>query len=166
MRVAGDAGQPVASHYAAANSTSSMSVESLSSARELFTRLDTGHFCRRSFGAGLSSSTAASPFSQGSKSLSARWPAHGRSGGVIAYQNRLPALWPARQSMTHHVGGLRNFGATQHEIGRKSPHLPDKLMLPLRITKFRRRYDLLVSTRISRGPLFRSTTPEWRPHSF
>jgi hypothetical protein len=52
--------------YAAANSTFSMSVESLSSARELFTRFDTGHFCRRSFGAGLNNSTPASPVSQGS----------------------------------------------------------------------------------------------------
>jgi hypothetical protein len=57
--------------YAVANSTFSMSVESVSSARELFTRLETGLFCRRSFGAGLSSSTPATPLSQGSKSFSA-----------------------------------------------------------------------------------------------
>ena len=57
--------------YAAANSTFSMSVESLLSARELFTRLETGHFCRRPLGAGLSNSTSASPVSQGSKSFSA-----------------------------------------------------------------------------------------------
>ena len=57
--------------YEAANSTLSMSVELLLSARELFTRLDTGHFCRRSFGAGLSSSTPASPFNQGLKASAA-----------------------------------------------------------------------------------------------
>ena len=39
--------------YATANSTLSVNVASSVSARELFTRLETGHFCRKSFGGDL-----------------------------------------------------------------------------------------------------------------
>ncbi len=50
-------------------STRSMSVGSPSGARKLFTRFGTGHICRTSLRADLSSSVPALPLSHGSKSL-------------------------------------------------------------------------------------------------
>ena len=47
--------------YAASNSTFSIKVASSASARELFTRFDTGHVCGKSFGGGLRYSRPASP---------------------------------------------------------------------------------------------------------
>ena len=47
--------------YAASNSTFSINVESSASARELFTRFDTGHFCRKSFGGGFKYSQTGLP---------------------------------------------------------------------------------------------------------
>jgi hypothetical protein len=65
----GDHGFPWGSffgrHYAAANSTLSISVASSASAFELLTRFDTGQRCRKSFGAGFSIPAPASPLSQG-----------------------------------------------------------------------------------------------------
>ena len=76
-----NAGQCCGPAYALVrHSIDSIKVASSLSAFELLTRFDTGHFCRRSFGAGLRSSTPASPRSHGSKSSSAsRTAAFGRA---------------------------------------------------------------------------------------
>ena len=58
--------------YTLANSARSINVASSALARELLTRFETGHRCRKSFGAGFRYSMPASPFSRGSNCFSVK----------------------------------------------------------------------------------------------
>ena len=58
--------------YTLANCARLINVASSALARELLTRFETGHRCRKSFGAGFRYSMPASPFSQGSNCFSAK----------------------------------------------------------------------------------------------
>lgn len=81
-------------HYAAPNSTFSISVASSSPARELFTRFDTGHFCNTSSPAGLMGAAASftSPRSHCSKFFASRDPDKRRARNTTPARGQRPGL--------------------------------------------------------------------------